>query len=103
MENEEISQAMSRFETILNFALPNLERGDPIENVKAEILKAADQLLVDSSLEMVDTTLNAICLTLLQIYKNGKAPGPSNNQLLNKLQEILVAAHNDDHSTEDIY
>jgi hypothetical protein len=101
------SPAMDRFETVLNFALDLMGKGTSIEDTKAEILKAADQLLEDAAMEMAEATVNGICLTLLQIHRNGRTPGKALNPLLDQLQDIVANAghlkNDDDHSAQDTY
>lgn len=92
---------MSLFEATINMVL------DGQEDKKAEILKAADQLLEDAAMEMADSSMNAVCLILLQIFIDGKAPGKATNPLFDQLQGIVAEAgrkvKNDDHSADDTY
>lgn len=100
----EQSPAMVRFETVLNFTLDARDKSP--EDIKAEVLKAADRLLEDSAMEMADSTINAFLALLMHIYQTGQIPGASPNAILNQLSEVLAEAgrkKHADNTTHDSY
>lgn len=112
-------QAMEKFEAVVKAAIHQAGPIYEVDGPQALILEAADQLILESALEMGEATVAGICGILLTIHKSGQHPGKTPNPLMNELVDILVAAKaneemlkklqadlekaSEDHSAHDTY
>jgi hypothetical protein len=104
---------MDRFEAVVKAAMKTVAYDDvadqPYDTSTAEALsaEAADQLILESTVEMSEATVDAVCGILLHVYKTGQHPGQGANKLLNELVGIVLYAREKqqhaDHSDEDTY